>query len=275
LPKSVIKRLCELQERIGESELWKDEFIYNVMRLACCNETLSPHDKIVIGATMNFYGEVIMSLCHRFQIPPSSNLEALQCFLLNNICRLAHERMQDLLNLMKLKDKLTTKSTFLLSTMLNKEPEYRMLSKRHIDVLILCCVYSACRVEDIVNVTFKDIVFHYSKQPHYIEKTVGSVLINDDDPPGDITKFYNCLFIPKIRPILKAQGTSANPATTELFSPLRKKSNTGEFVTPGRIALMTPMTRKLCSVGESPLRPRVPGVTSRASMRLFTRPAQK
>lgn len=39
-----------------------------------------------------------------------------------------------------------------------------LLYGRHLDQVILCALYGVCKVNQLKNITFKDIITHYKKQ---------------------------------------------------------------------------------------------------------------
>ncbi|XP_022672518.1 retinoblastoma-like protein 2 isoform X2 [Varroa jacobsoni] len=145
--------------------------------------------------------------------------------------------------------------------------ETSIFKDRHLDQVILCCVYALCKLFRIEN-TFLDITQSYKSQPNSQSHVYRSVLItpaqsstSGESPPssvvtevagqptsgtappptpggmagtsqsfedgqrGDIIKFYNCVFVPRVRPFLlsfRSNETSGGLAGTSnpLLSPL-------------------------------------------------------
>lgn len=98
--------------------------------------------------------------------------------------------------------------------------ETGLFFNRHIDQIILCCVYGICKVSK-VNVTFRDIIYHYRKQPQckpYVFRNVlldGSVVWRSGkagQETGDIIRFYNEVFVPSTKSFLLQVGSSAGVA---------------------------------------------------------------
>ncbi|KAK4486358.1 hypothetical protein RD792_009030, partial [Penstemon davidsonii] len=74
---------------------------------------------------------------------------------------------------------------------------------RHIDQIILCCFYGVAKISQL-NLTFKEIIFNYRKQPHCKPQKSGPDHV-------DIITFYNEIFVPAVKPLLVelAPGGSA------------------------------------------------------------------
>ncbi|XP_072980784.1 retinoblastoma-related protein-like [Typha angustifolia] len=81
---------------------------------------------------------------------------------------------------------------------------------RHIDQLILCCLYGVAKVS-ILNLTFKEIVNNYRKEPQCKLEVFRSVFVSRLSAHGnggtgvdhvDIITFYNEIFIPTVKPLL-------------------------------------------------------------------------
>jgi retinoblastoma-like protein 1 len=96
--------------------------------------------------------------------------------------------------------------------------ETSLFFNRHIDQVILCCLYGICKVSK-ANVAFRDIIYHYRKQPQCkpyvfrnvlldaaVNKNVGKV---GQARTGDIIKFYNEVFVPSTKSFLLHLGSNA------------------------------------------------------------------
>ncbi|KAL0421649.1 UNVERIFIED_CONTAM: Retinoblastoma-related protein [Sesamum latifolium] len=99
---------------------------------------------------------------------------------------------------------------------------------RHIDQIILCCFYGVAKISQL-NLTFKEIIFNYRKQPQCKPQVFRSVYVdwtaprrNGKSGPDhvDIITFYNEIFVPAVKPLLvelapggSAQSSSHGPET--------------------------------------------------------------
>ncbi|OQR73530.1 retinoblastoma protein 1-like, partial [Tropilaelaps mercedesae] len=146
--------------------------------------------------------------------------------------------------------------------------ETSIIQNRHLDQIILCCVYALCKLFSIEK-TFMDITQSYRSQPNSQSHVYRSVLIRpgpatsvacsppssaagpdasgqlasvvlppptpgglagtsqafEDGQRGDIIKFYNSVFVPRVRPfLLSFRNNEANKGlagpTNPLISPL-------------------------------------------------------
>lgn len=93
---------------------------------------------------------------------------------------------------------------------------------RHIDQIILCCFYGVAKISK-VNLTFREIIFHYRKQPQCKPQVFRTVFVDwssarhngrTGQDHVDIITFYNEIFIPLAKPLLVevgSAGTTAKP----------------------------------------------------------------
>ncbi|KAG8657616.1 hypothetical protein MANES_03G097800v8 [Manihot esculenta] len=86
---------------------------------------------------------------------------------------------------------------------------------RHIDQIILCCFYGVAKISK-VNLTFREIIYNYRKQPQCKPQVFCSVFVDWSSacPDGrrgqdhvDIITFYNEIFIPAAKPLLVEFGS--------------------------------------------------------------------
>ncbi|KAM7268912.1 hypothetical protein ACFE04_011078 [Oxalis oulophora] len=94
---------------------------------------------------------------------------------------------------------------------------------RHIDQIILCCVYGVVKISQVA-LTFKEIIFHYRRQPHCKQQVFRGVFVEQPRQNGkngwrqhvDIITFYNKVFIFAAKPLLVEIGpvptTTATPS---------------------------------------------------------------
>lgn len=81
---------------------------------------------------------------------------------------------------------------------------------RHIDQIILCCLYGVAKISQL-NLTFREIIVNYRKQPHCKPQVFRSVFVDWSSARHhgktgqehlDIIAFYNEIFIPAVKPLL-------------------------------------------------------------------------
>ena len=108
-----------------------------------------------------------------------------------------------------------------------------LLYSRHLDQIILCAVYGVCKVNKVTlkTVAFRDIIYHYQKQPQCREEVFWTVILQQTDPElevqkrGDIIGFYNKVFVPRVKNFLLSLKTLPPPDPNQppvgLTSPAR------------------------------------------------------
>ncbi|GKV39649.1 hypothetical protein SLEP1_g47391 [Rubroshorea leprosula] len=81
---------------------------------------------------------------------------------------------------------------------------------RHIDQIILCCFYGVAKISQL-NLTFREIINNFRKQPQCKPQVFRSVFVDQSIPQHngrtgqehvDIITFYNEIFIPSVKPLL-------------------------------------------------------------------------
>ncbi|KAJ9168631.1 hypothetical protein P3X46_020131 [Hevea brasiliensis] len=86
----------------------------------------------------------------------------------------------------------------------------------HIDQIILCCFYGVAKISK-VNLTFREIIYNYRKQPQCKPQVFGSVFVDwssahhsgrTGQDHVDIITFYNEIFIPAAKPLLVEVGSA-------------------------------------------------------------------
>ncbi|KAL6562716.1 Retinoblastoma-related protein 1 [Orobanche gracilis] len=115
---------------------------------------------------------------------------------------------------------------------------------RHIDQIILCCFYGVAKIFQL-NLTFKEIIFNYRKQPQCKPQVFRSIYIdssalhrNGKNGPDhiDIITFYNEIFVPAVKPLLvelapsgSAEGSHTPAASSKVDGPCPASPRTSPF----------------------------------------------
>ncbi|KAL6752965.1 hypothetical protein V8C86DRAFT_2737461 [Haematococcus lacustris] len=90
-----------------------------------------------------------------------------------------------------------------------------LLYNRHLDQIVLCALYGYCKVHKMANISFKEIIVHYRRQPQASQTVFRSVVLKQSLPElqvlarGDIIAFYNQLFVPLMKQFLLRDGGTA------------------------------------------------------------------
>ncbi|GMH15071.1 hypothetical protein Nepgr_016912 [Nepenthes gracilis] len=104
---------------------------------------------------------------------------------------------------------------------------------RHIDQIILCCFYGVAKISQL-NLTFKEIIYNYRKQPQCKPQVFRNVFVDwssvrRNGKAGqdhvDIITFYNEIFIPAVKPLLVEIAPAGTTATTNRVPELNHSNN--------------------------------------------------
>nr|BCL66114.1 retinoblastoma-like protein [Volvox africanus] len=83
-----------------------------------------------------------------------------------------------------------------------------LFHNRHLDQVILSALYGYCKVHKLSQVSFREIIAHYRKQPQAQPSIFRSVIIEQSNPAlqvfrrADIIAFYNQVFVPAMKSYL-------------------------------------------------------------------------
>ena len=136
------------------------------------------------------------------------------------VMRTSARRLADLCERLHLPQELTKAAYDLVSRVVYEHT--KLLYNRHLDQILLCAVYGVCKVNgargsalEDRQVTFRDIIACYHKQPQCREETFWTVSLEQSDPElevtrrGDVIQFYNQVFVPEVKTRLLALKTSS------------------------------------------------------------------
>ncbi|PNH01487.1 Retinoblastoma-related protein, partial [Tetrabaena socialis] len=101
---------------------------------------------------------------------------------------------------------------------------------RHIDQVILSALYGYCKVHKLQQVSFREIIAQYRKQPQSQQSIFRSVVIEQSMPGlqittrADIIAFYNQVFVPSMKSFLLQGESSASGASGLMLGGADSKS---------------------------------------------------
>ncbi|KAJ1413475.1 Retinoblastoma-associated protein, B-box [Sesbania bispinosa] len=112
---------------------------------------------------------------------------------------------------------------------------------RHIDQIILCCFYGVAKISQM-NLTFREIIYNYRKQPQCKPQVFRSVFVDwslarrngackqrTGQEHVDIITFYNEIFIPSVKPLLVELGPGGATMKSDQIPAVNNK-NDGHLV---------------------------------------------
>ncbi|KAJ3128260.1 hypothetical protein HK098_004834 [Nowakowskiella sp. JEL0407] len=231
--KVITRRLIELQERILESEIWKESETFDILQCLLQFEIAEAQKNLDVREVCSRLSCYISKTVEIFDTISGSNKlipgkHAMQ-LLFQKIEIMARHRLHCLLAGLQLSG-LYDDTWKILESVL-RDANARILQNRHLDAFIICSAYAAAALSDKVT-SLSALSIAYRDQPQYMDETVESVFL-DRNKTVQITEFYNIVFVPFYRQIKKGGYVTAPPP---------------RFVhgmTPTRMQMMTPLTRKL------------------------------
>ncbi|KAA8539039.1 hypothetical protein F0562_025731 [Nyssa sinensis] len=124
------------------------------------------------------------------------------------IVKLAAVRINVMVEKMQLSQQIRENVYYLFQKILSQRTN--LFFNRHIDQIILCCFYGIAKISQL-NLTFKEIIYNYRKQPLCKNQVFRSVFVDWSSARHrgktgtehvDIITFYNEIFIPAVKPLL-------------------------------------------------------------------------
>nr|GEV53483.1 retinoblastoma-related protein [Tanacetum cinerariifolium] len=146
----------------------------------------------------------------------------------SKIVKLAAVRINGMVERMQLSQQIRERVYMFFQQILSQRTA--LFFNRHIDQIILCCFYGVAKISQL-NLTFKEIIHNYRKQPHCKPQVFRAVFVGK---PGqdhvDIIMFYNQVFIPAVKPLLMELAPTGVAKTPNKVS---EANNNDEGPCPG------------------------------------------
>ncbi|XP_042501717.1 retinoblastoma-related protein [Macadamia integrifolia] len=126
----------------------------------------------------------------------------------SKILKLAAVRINGLVERLQLSQQIRESVYCLVQQILSQKTT--LFFNRHIDQIILCSLYGVAKISQL-NLTFKEIIYNYRKQPQCKPQVFRSVFVDWSSTRRcgehvDIITFYNEVFIPAVKPLLVELG---------------------------------------------------------------------
>nr|DAD30372.1 TPA_asm: hypothetical protein HUJ06_009223 [Nelumbo nucifera] len=139
------------------------------------------------------------------------------------IVKLAAVRISGLVERLQLSQQIRENVYCLVQQILSQRTA--LFFNRHIDQIILCSLYGVAKISQL-NLTFREIIYNYRKQPQCKPQVFRSVFVDwssarrngkTGQEHVDIITFYNEVFIPNVKPLLVELGPAgAIPRTNRV-----------------------------------------------------------
>ncbi|EES14166.1 hypothetical protein BDA96_07G199700 [Sorghum bicolor] len=139
----------------------------------------------------------------------------------SKIAKLAAIRIRSLCERLQLSQQVLERVYSLVQQILSQQTG--LFFNRHIDQIILCSIYGVAKISQL-ELSFKEIIFGYRKQPQCKPQVFRSVYVHwpprsrngkTGEDHVDIITFYNEVFIPAVKPLLVEVGPGASPKKKE------------------------------------------------------------
>lgn len=140
------------------------------------------------------------------------------------INKLAAVRINAMVERLQLSQQIRESVYCLFQQILNQRTS--LFFNRHIDQIILCCFYGVAKISQL-NLTFREIIYNYRKQPQCKPQVFRSVFVDwasarqsgrSEQDHVDIITFYNKIFVPAVKPLLVELGPAGTAMKTNRVS---------------------------------------------------------
>ncbi|KAL0037539.1 hypothetical protein WJX77_001507 [Trebouxia sp. C0004] len=146
---------------------------------------------------------------------------------LRKVLKLAANRSHDLCGRLDLengnREEIETQVYHLIQHIVFKQTS--LLYNRHLDQVLLSAVYGVCKVAQLKQISFKQIINHYRRQPQAKSDIFRTVVLKQTEVElqvlhtGDVIAFYNTVFVPAVKTDLlrinQDRASLARPPVTE------------------------------------------------------------
>ncbi|KAJ3161328.1 Retinoblastoma- protein 1 [Geranomyces michiganensis] len=218
------KPIVELQERTLESQIWSEPAFYKMLQLASAGaagaevalEETSADANISVDEMPG--SSEVLELYASVRAPSVTVGQAASLALCgihqlrNQISKMINGRLAQLCTDLNTPQSLYDRAESFVLTVLEYEHRNHLIGNRHVDLLLICCLYSAAIVER-QPMTFKVIMEGYRKQPQFVVKTLTQVYLSPNQRT-DLTVFYNKVFLPIMRKHITATETPLRPSSS-------------------------------------------------------------
>ncbi|XP_071838360.1 retinoblastoma-associated protein-like isoform X2 [Apostichopus japonicus] len=208
LSEQAIKHLTSVEEFILESEAWKEGSpLLEALRAKIANtqQVNSPGCSVVGSSGGGQHKDVFLTK------------------FLMKAQQLGFKRLERLSQPLKLSGDITHRIWTCVDHCIRQRPD--LLEGRHLDQIIMCCIYAICRVGSAQNQRrLKEIANLYEKMPHADSSTYKQVRLGAGET-GHIIKFYNDVFVPAMKTFILSQHSENHPnSPVPHRSPSQQKS---------------------------------------------------
>ncbi|KAI9023263.1 hypothetical protein DFJ74DRAFT_668307 [Hyaloraphidium curvatum] len=256
LPWMLTKRLRQLEARILEVEIWKDQVFHDFLVACRTGQDISMEEA---SRTALHYSEVMKEIDAGAAIKPDDLITHMTEIMMRKIGLAAFQKLKELGSTLNLSDVMVDRIWGVLDHLFAQEDQYQLFFQRNVDVVLLCTIFAVTRVSDVY-LTFNEIRTVYQQLSFHIPEALADIPVAHGRN-GDIVAFYNEVYLPIAKSFIAEEVGSKRTGKTPMHhrrkqggmagSPMRHPLRTPAHRLHGT---MTPITKKLYNFGESPYR---------------------
>lgn len=219
LPKAIIKHLSTIEEKILESMAWEENSpLLNLLtdknNQNIVNTLLSP------SKSKSHSMQALSSPGPSHRINTSNDTSSqrishsLELFL-RKVIQLSSQRSKDICCRLQIPPKIYQQVWQAILHIITEKTN--IMINRNLDQIIMCSLYGVSRVNQLKDITFKNIIEQYKSQPQASSKIYREVLLSKSGEFSDIISFYNSIFIPQMESFLLQFQASSSSSNSNLI----------------------------------------------------------
>ncbi|KAI3653406.1 hypothetical protein MP228_001353 [Amoeboaphelidium protococcarum] len=249
---NVIKHFKTLEERILEQELWQHEQpLYTELQAELRHTTSAVSPLTSPRKALKFIVEKPKDHHDQSESCQSNHSVSPLELIHRKLFRLIDTRLYALCAELKITDNLIKKMWSVCAEVVLREYEWRLLFKRHVDLIVMCCIFGVLRATKssthMQEVSFSKIIEVYTKQPQFSTRAYCEVYLNGKTT--NIVEFYNLMFRETLKEIMGKfmVDDSAHHHPQPLMSPRRSQCSLPRSFTAQQspLDLLSPRSKRL------------------------------
>ncbi|KAI8894715.1 hypothetical protein BC833DRAFT_623706 [Globomyces pollinis-pini] len=230
-PRELVKKLFGIQERIIAIDTWCDSNFQLFLQLAKLEAPIS-QTSINTSQVLKLYGKLhtvstlkMERYIYKYQALHLESRFDGYMYLYNNVLTLCHDRLDKFGNdeNINMTSICQEKAFNIIVYCIENEYHLKLISNRHIDVILLCSIVVASILNNIgPSIGFHELISQYRKHPHFIESTITEVLM-PNNTVSDLMGFYESVFVPSIDSKFPCAHVKVSSTTNQIYSAKRIK----------------------------------------------------
>lgn len=216
LPRPLLKRLSELNERLLEADIWTDSLFQHFL-----GQKLAGNPSLFESESATLYAAYV-------------NLTPPPHCLFNSILQITKSRLSPLAQSISMSSDLVDLAWRMFEYALLNESKLKLVANRHVDCVLLASIKIALMTAG--SNAFPTVLSKYMSLPQFLPSTVAAIQLTDTHDKGDIETFVTRVYLPKMSPYLEARNL-AIPAFARFQVENYSHSNVGNTREQRRVSL--------------------------------------